>query len=66
MLELHWGKHRPFGRLPAIEIGAGELGILESSEGLGEFSPMVAPLEVDRLVEEDVIQRVVRGELEAV
>jgi len=40
--------------------------ILESSQNFGEFGAMVEVLEVNRLMEEDVIQGVGRCQLEAV
>ena len=66
LLQLDGVKHRPFSRLPAIEIGAGELRVLKSGQSIGEFRAMVAPLEVDRLMEEDIVEGIFRGELEAV
>lgn len=66
LLEFNGGQEGSLGCLVAIEIGAGQLGILESSQDLSEFRAMVEVLEVDRLVEEDVIQGVGGGELEAV
>ena len=66
LFQLDGFKHRPFRRLPAIEIGAGEFRVLKSSQGIGELLAVIAPLEVDRLMEEDIIEGVGRGELEAV
>ena len=66
LLQLNGVEHRPFGRLPAIEVGAGELRILKTGQSIGELLAVVAPLEVDRLMEEDIVEGVIRGELEAV
>ena len=65
-LELDRGCQRSFGRFIPVEIGAGELTIGETGQNLGELLAVVAMGEVDRLVEEDVIQGIVRGELEAI
>jgi hypothetical protein len=66
LLEFNGGQEGAFCRLIAIEIGAGQLRILESSQNFGEFGAMVEVLEVDRLMEEDVIQGVSGCQLEAV
>jgi len=41
LLQLYGGQKGSFGRLKAIEVGAGQLGILKSGEGLGEGFAMV-------------------------
>ena len=64
--ELNGGSKGPFRRLIAIEIGASELAIGKTGENLGELLAMVAMGEMDRFVEEDVIQGVIRGELKAI
>ena len=64
--ELNGGGKGPFRRLIAIEIGASELTIGKTGQNLGELLAMVAMGEMDRFVEEDVIQGVIRGELEAI
>ena len=63
---LNGGGKGPFRRLIAIEIGASELTVWESGQNLGELLAMVAMGEMDSFVEEDVIQGVIRGELEAI
>ena len=65
-LELNGGCQGSFGRLITIQIGASELTIGETGQNLGELLAMVAMGEMDRFVEEDVIQGVIRGELEAI
>jgi hypothetical protein len=64
--ELDGSGKGPFRRLIAIEIGASELAIGKTGQNLGELLAMVAMGEMDRFVEEDVIQGVIRGELEAI
>jgi hypothetical protein len=66
LFELNGGCQRSFGRLIAIKIGAGELAIGKTGQNRGELLAMVAMGEMDRLVEEDVIQGVIRSELEAI
>ena len=64
--ELDGSGKGPFRSLIAIEIGASELAIGKTGQNLGELLAMVAMGEMDRFVEEDVIQGVIRGELEAI
>ena len=66
LFELNGGGKGPFRRLIAIEVGASELTIGKTGQNLGELLAMVAMGEMDRFVEEDVIQGVIRGELEAI
>ena len=60
-LQLNRGGQRAFRRFIAIEIGASELAIGESGQCGGELLSMIAMGEMDRLVEEDVIQGIFRG-----
>ena len=60
-LELNRGGQGAFSRLIPVEIGAGELSIGESGQNGGEILTMIAMGEVDRLVEENIIQGVFRG-----
>jgi hypothetical protein len=60
-LELNGGGQGAFSRLIPVEIGASELTIGESGQNGGELLAVIAMGEVDRLVEENVIQGVFRG-----
>ena len=60
-LQLNRGGQRSFRRFITIEIGASELAIGESGQNGGELLAVIAMGEVDRLVEENVIQGVFRG-----
>jgi hypothetical protein len=60
-LQLNRGGQRAFRRFIAIEIGASQLAIGESGQNGGEFLAMIAMGEVDSLVEEDVVEGVIRG-----
>jgi hypothetical protein len=66
LLEFNGSQEGSLSCFIAVEIGASQLRILESSQDLSEFRAMVEVLKVNRLMEEDVIQGVGGGELEAV
>ena len=66
LFKLNGVSERPLSRLIPIEIGASELRILITGQGLGKGRPMVEVAQMDCLMEEDVVQGVGRCQLEAI